>query len=269
MKNNHSCIICNNNKFKLISNEVRDSKNHKVIQCISCAHIQLTPLPSEKEYNKFYQNNSQMRNVGQTDKIEKLKALSIPDTIRRVKLIPKDVKKADVLDIGAGYGFFVEELILQGFNAKGVELSKIKVDYLNKKLKKQAIINTKFPKRINLPKQDIVTLFFMLEHVKNPITFCKKIKPLLSKKGLVIIEVPNANTLNHVLKKAGYSKIKIIHSQRYNLDNFSNWMLKNKPQIENPSFNLDGKSSFLNELYQKASIKFGKSDTLIALARVN
>ena len=56
------------------------------------------------------------------------------------KLIPKDVKKADVLDIGAGYGFFVEELILQGFNAKGVELSKIKVDYLNKKLKKQAII---------------------------------------------------------------------------------------------------------------------------------
>ena len=250
MKNNHSCIICNNNKFKLISNEVRDSKNHKVIQCISCAHIQLTPLPSEKEYNKFYQNNSQMRNVGQTDKIEKLKALSIPDTIRRVKLIPKDVKKADVLDIGAGYGFFVEELILQGFNAKGVELSKIKVDYLNKKLKKQAIINTKFPKRINLPKQDIVTLFFMLEHVKNPITFCKKIKPLLSKKGLVIIEVPNANnfliklnksyrsffwqrahisyftekTLNHVLKKAGYSKIKIIHSQRYNLDNFSNWI---------------------------------------------
>ena len=42
-------------------------------------------------------------------------------------------------------------------------------------------------------KYDVVILISVLEHVKNPISFLKKISSFLKKNGKIIIEVPNVN----------------------------------------------------------------------------
>jgi 2-polyprenyl-3-methyl-5-hydroxy-6-metoxy-1,4-benzoquinol methylase len=295
-KKKQKCTVCNNDKFTLISNLVRDSKNHQIIKCSFCTHIQLSPLPSSDEYKRFYETDLQMSNIGQTKRIYKLKQLSKSDTTRRADLICKLINNSKIiLDIGAGYGFFVEEMIKRGYCVEGLEISKEKLARMPKSLIPIITARSIEDRFIDAKKYDCVTLFFLLEHVLDPAVFCHKISKLLSSKGYLVIEVPNLiyplislnkgyrnffwqmahinyfkkEILNQILKKAGYQNIDFVYVQRYSIDNFINWIKRGIPQIANPSFEKSKKYPKLDKFYRSELINLGKSDTLIAIAQKN
>ncbi len=118
------CKICSSSKGTLLVNNVRDSKNYSVFECNKCKHVQLYPLPDWSNNKKYYDNNSQASWVRSNIDLEKTKKLLMFDTNRRADLVSSICNKTDkILEIGTGYGFFMEEMLNRGVEIDGIEIS--------------------------------------------------------------------------------------------------------------------------------------------------
>ena len=127
--NEFVCLLCRSSLYPdNVFDKLRDdsSDTFKVVRCSSCLHTQLFPLPTAKENRIFYETDSQTRNVlGEVD-FTFLKKQATVDTARRVSwlqsILPV-VENIQVLDVGCGYGFFVNALCKLGYQATGLDTS--------------------------------------------------------------------------------------------------------------------------------------------------
>lgn len=286
------CIICDNSKLTKISEKTRDSNKHSVMKCSKCSMVQLLPIPTDKDNQEFYNQGRQMKNIKEPTKISIIRKNQKSDTMRRADFVSKLLPpKSSILDIGTGFGFFLEEMKNRNYCPMGIEISKFTRETA-KKITGVKILDIDILKTSLKEKFDVITLFHVLEHIKEPVFFLKIIKSNLKKNGRLIIEVPNFDdlmvesneayrnfywqrahllyfnkkTLIHVVKKAGFLNCKINYEQRYSLNNFMNWIINNQPQIQQPSFIMMGNYQWLEDIYKSKLIKIGKSDTLILTA---
>ena len=287
-----SCILCNYPKLNVVSPRVRDSTKYKVIRCMKCGHVQIFPLPKKAEDKKFYDEDKQAKNIKYRINLTELKSKTREDTIRRINLIDKfTTEKGKVLEIGSGYGFFLEEAKKRRYKISGIEISNERRKY-SKKVTGVRPLDINLTEQIpNIGSFDTIVLFQVLEHVNDPIKFLKNLTKLLNPKGKVIVEVPNLNDfqlgfnkayskwywqrahihyftpqiLGKVLLRAGLKNAKIFGIQRYSIENMFSWKLTNKPQLNNPTYNLPIEYAWIEKYYKQYLEKNLKCDTLIAI----
>ncbi len=292
------CNLCTTREFELVKSELRDDKTrYKVYRCLSCGHVQLLPKPGEDEDREFYNKNLQDRSRAKEIDYEKMRLNNLYDSNRHVKLVREVAKDVNcrILDIGCGYGFFLNELHKEGYrNITGTELSTERRE-LALAHSPAAII----PFDVNKPDRDpgtfdLVTLFHVLEHMADPIGFLRNIRTLLAPGGIFVCEVPNVNellldackeyndfywirahlnyfnaaTLLDCMQKAGFDKVQIRFEQRYGLVNLCNWLTTGKPQIERPVFDIDDHYKPVESQYRLHLETIGRSDAVMAIARV-
>ena len=109
----------------------------------------------------------------------------------------------------------------------------------------------------NKEKYDIVSSFHVLEHVLNPIEFIQNCYNMLKPGGILYIEVPNQNNdllekseyyrnniwymkahisyftvpvIENILIQLGINKYTFYGFERYDYNNYLNWINENKPQ---------------------------------------
>lgn len=288
---NYNCAICKKKSLKIISKKVRDSAHHRVVKCDHCGLMQLSPMPSDTDNKNFYDHNLQTKNINAPSNLKTIKQKSVNDTKRRADMVSKYLRKSNtILDVGSGYGFFLQEMIDRGYDATGIELSK-EIRKASAKITKAKVLNLNLIKNHkNLSRFDCITLFHVLEHVNNPILFLKSLKEhLRNSNSKLIIEVPNSNdlllntcqkyrnfywqrahlfyfntkTLKKIVQKSGFSVINTLYIQRYGIKNLINWLTLGRPQIEKPIFQIDNTYKWLEEYYKNYLSNIGRSDTLI------
>ncbi len=292
----NSCIICNKYGFESLVSHGRDTKKHSVVKCKNCFHIQLSPIPTIDDEEKFYNRNLQQKNIHDVVSIKQLERKMNVDTERRVKFVSKlTSKKGRILEIGSGHGFFLEKMRKNGYDITGIEVSKEKQKIL-KKVTKAKIISTNINE--NTPEIgvfDTIVFFHVLEHMREPIDFVNKCRNMLKRKGKIIAEVPNYNDfqlklnnkyreffwqrahisyfspkiLKKVFQKNDFNDIEITGVQRYSIENLFSWKLTNKPQIENPIYNLDKNYNWIESFYKEKLEKSLKCDTIMIVAKKN
>ena len=286
------CIICNGNLKFIISNHVRDSKNHKVIRCSKCKHVQLNPVPSMEEDKIFYDNNLQEKNIHYNGSIKENRKKGLSDLSRRVEFVSKITpKNGKILEIGSGYGFFLEQMIKKNYDIVGIEVSKER-RVISKKVTKAKVLDVNIMSdEINLGKFHSIVLFHVLEHISNLEQFLQNMRQMLYQNGNVVIEVPNFDdyqipinyeykewnlqrahihyfnpkTIKFILQKNGFKKINIFGVQRYGMGNMFNWKINRKPQLENPLFEFKEGYEEIENNYKKYLEKNLISDTLIVI----
>jgi len=110
--------------------------------------------------------------------------------INLVKRIRRFRKQGDLLDVGAGIGFFLS-FAKRYFSVAGTEISAEGVQIAREKygidVARGEIENIDFNGR----KFDIITMHQVLEHVQNPHKTIDTCKSLLKDNGLLYISVPN------------------------------------------------------------------------------
>jgi len=198
------------------------------------------------------------------------------DNVTRRWNFMKDYSKKgmDILEIGCSTGFMLDHFTKEGLSVTGIELSDEFVPFLRKR--GYEIYNSldRLSKEKPNKKFDIITNYFVFEHIRNPFDFLKVSYELLRDGGWIIMEVPSATdpltslynipafeefywsiahhyyyrpkTIRFILDKLGYD-YKITPEQRYDLSNHIRWMTTGKP---------GGQSSFNHVFSRELSHKY-------------
>ena len=124
------------------------------------------------------------------------------DLIRDSRKLPPGGR---ILDVGCGKGEFVANLGDRGWQAQGVELSRIAADYAREKMEIE-VFNGEL-KDAGFPDGhfDLITLWHVLEHCHDPSGVLAETNRILRTEGRLLVSVPNFHSLQaRVMKNDWY-----------------------------------------------------------------
>jgi 2-polyprenyl-3-methyl-5-hydroxy-6-metoxy-1,4-benzoquinol methylase len=135
-----------------------------------------------------------------------------------------------LLDVGCGAGYFLDAARLAGWQVAGVELSEpasqVARTLLGLDVFTGALVEAAFPDGAF----DLVTMFEVLEHMRDPGATLREANRVLRQGGLLAVEVPNDMDAYRVaLSQAGnrWWVIPPVHLYYFNASTLSRWLLMN------------------------------------------
>lgn len=230
-----SCPICGGMSFSTLKKNDRYFMGIVTVGCNNCGLIQTNPRPDQAGLDNFYKNDYRKYYQGVTTPNSKYiqeynKGVRLADTVVFLQgFIKFQDESLSLLDIGCSEGALFSAL--RGANYKG-QLFGVE---LNESFGKYAATNNNAEVHSSLnmhdTKFDLVILNHVFEHILQPDSQLKDIQKILSEKGLLYIDIPDAesysklddlhlahlfhftsNTISRLLKNTGYQ---IIHIERY------------------------------------------------------
>ena len=211
------CPLCKSERFKTQVVEW----GLPVVKCVNCSLTFANPRPNAKGLDDFYQGYFPPESEGLWQ--EQMAGVFLKEGLYRIRefqaigLIEKK-KDLRVLDVGCGMGFFLDLMRQEGCATKGVEPSHDAVTHARVKLKLDVEEGLLESTKIQGP-FDIVTLWYVMEHVPNPHEILDQVSSLLAPGGLVIIRVPNQNVpIDRILSVLGLGKFFLMNPPRHLFD---------------------------------------------------
>lgn len=163
----------------------------KYWQCSSCGLLFLWPAPEPSFLHEHYQEYLSVDNEEVVAWGKEMTQVINNTAVSIEKLFPE---KGKILDIGCGYGFFLEEMKIRGWKVEGVELSKPAAEIARKKT--GATIHSCSVEDLQISSRyDVITLFYVIEHVADPLSILRSIRKLLAPGGILVLRYPNTTPL--------------------------------------------------------------------------
>lgn len=216
------------NKYDDLTKNIFGNKSYSIFKCTFCNCEFLNPQPNKNEIIKIYEEIYRQKKLSKVkarsaiskylvkkrNELIKQKEIStdklffwpliytFPEVILMCKDLTRNSSKS-VLDVGCGDGSLLL-LLKDVFGYKdlmGMDFSKRSVEICRKK----GLETTRSDLSTIKDKFDLITLIHVLEHIPNPSIFVKTLSKLLKKDGIIIISLPNANSLGKVLFNQGWS----------------------------------------------------------------
>lgn len=190
-----ACGLCHYRKTRLSYRK----NNYQYYFCSQCQTFFIHPFPVDKELNTYYKKFT--NSAPQQENMIRRRSKHIINQLN--KLSPFGT---DLIDIGCGYGFFLDEAKKKNLSVFGIEPAIKSFNYVKETLK-LSVANTNLKKFLknNQKKYDFVIYSHVLEHVKNPKRTINQLFKLLKPKGILYIEIPNVNSHQFYAEKENYT----------------------------------------------------------------
>lgn len=197
----------NSDNLELIPCEICESSDHKIltkesglniVKCRQCGLVFVNPRPNTEElqnfYSQYFSKDENMEEIENTAKIwQRAMSKMFANDLERINtyfpnLNPSDLK---ALDVGCGFGFFTKILKENGWQATGCDLSESALKYGREKLHLDLTLGDL--QEIPYAKEsfDVITAWFLLEHVQHPVKILGRAYELLKPGGIIAVRVPN------------------------------------------------------------------------------
>jgi len=213
MQKANPCFLCGSFEFRTIHQ--KDQWQYRC--CLGCSLVSLHPRPTPRQLIEYYQEylTDRPTDIGQW------KAMMRPVVTKSADLIASRSRTdgKNILDIGCGYGFFLGEMKSRGWNATGVEVSKTGRHYARRKWKVEVFSEPLEKLALQERSYDVITLFYVIEHVFNPIGLLMEVNRLLKPGGLILLRWPHTTPLVRILGPLS-RKLDLYHTP-YHLYDFS------------------------------------------------
>ena len=169
---------------------VKRTQNYSISRCSRCGDLFLTGFSGKgNRYSKDYFLDEYEKQYGKSylEDRSNIKKLGLG----RLKTIEKfNPEKGRLLDIGCALGFFVKLARDRGWDAEGIEVSDFAVDWAIKNLNIRVYRGDFLD--LNLESgYSAITIYFVLEHFKNPLMAVRKVYNLLKPGGVLAIAIPS------------------------------------------------------------------------------
>ena len=225
MEKHPYCILCHASNLR----KIYQKDKWRYLRCINCDLVSLYPRPSTEVLIDSYQAYLPLK----PDEISKWASMMEPVIVKSADLIETRLSplKGKLLDIGCGYGFFLNRMKSRGWQVEGIEISgpgrRYAMDKWNIHVYEQAIEHLCIPEN----SFDVVTLFYVIEHVHDPPELLKEVRRILKPGGLLLLRWPHSTPIIKILGPLS-KKLDLYHTP-YHLYDFS-------PRSINKLLNLTG-----------------------------
>jgi 2-polyprenyl-3-methyl-5-hydroxy-6-metoxy-1,4-benzoquinol methylase len=187
-----SCIGC----FHPSLADISGYKKAGLCECKSCGLVFSKKIPTKKELEEHY------------DKYERNDFLS-PITIKRYQELLDEFEKyrktGNLLDVGCGIGYFLEQAKIRGWKVYGTEFTDEAINICQNKeinMHKGVLTTSNY-----VEKFDVITSFEVLEHINNPMEEIGNFSALIRPGGLLYCTTPNFNSLSRRLLQQSWNNI--------------------------------------------------------------
>ncbi|MCX8117383.1 MAG: class I SAM-dependent methyltransferase [Desulfobacterota bacterium] len=187
------CPVCGEVAFHPLHKE----DGWQMVRCATCRFIYLNPRPTEEALFRFYQTYLP---EGQPS-VEDWKRMMGPVFKRAADLIERTKKGGRLLDVGAGFGFFLSEMKERGWDASGVELSQRAIDYARGVLGIDLQMGPLEKIGFKEDQFDVVSGFYVIEHLPRPMAFLREAHRILKPKGLLLLRYPHTTPIKDLLHR--------------------------------------------------------------------
>lgn len=188
MEENNKCDICNSKKFI----ELCVNDGARLVECVRCGHIFINPLPEKKLLDKLYSNEIYFQEKPEDE--ENIKFL----WKRRYKSIKNELskEKGNLLDVGCGKGFFLEEAKEDGWSIFGTEYSNHTAKYALDNYGINVFVGDLLHAKYGNNLFKVISFWHVLEHLFSPSVYIKEANRIMERGGLLVVESPNVGVLN-------------------------------------------------------------------------
>lgn len=240
--------ICARDQLEKVHDRTRDREDISVYRCNKSGaiflsgtdHIDISHYDAKAPTHSF---GTEKREIVNTN----------DDSLRRRKRFANLIRGKKWLDVGAGSGAVLDQLAPVAKEAMAVE-PQAQASATLEALGYKTYRRFEDVERDDL---DCITLFHVLEHIEQPLSVLKQCYQLLAAGGRVVIEVPHASdllirhfdssafknftfwsehlvlhtrqTLEALVREAGFNQIVIEGVQRYPVANHLHWLAEKRP----------------------------------------
>lgn len=173
-----------------------------IVRCGNCHSLYVTPRPTPEGLRSFYQKyyppdpsteeawGAQMHRIFRNSRLQILSYAS----------------HGRLLDVGCGPGYFLREFQGTRWEAVGVDLSDDVVQRARRRHGVDARSGDLISQRFAPDSFDAVTLFYLLEHVPDPLSLLQEVRRVLRPGGLLLIRVPDMEPLVRLHNLLGFPR---------------------------------------------------------------
>ncbi len=186
-----NCNICGTDNTAPVTTQ----NNYRFVKCLTCGLVYMNPRPElevlKSIYDTYHQRNGKDEYSWEVLMGDNFKSISS-------LLENKFPSRGRILDIGCGYGHFLKIMEWRGWKTEGIDPSPNTVSYARKE--GLNVVNTTIDEA-SLPESSFnaVTMFYVLEHLTDPLNALRKIHNLLAPGGALIIRVPHTTPVVRLL----------------------------------------------------------------------
>ena len=192
----------------------------QMVRCPSCQFIYLNPRPTIESLLRFYQHY--LPEEGSS--IRAWHRMMKPVFKRAANLLSRYKGKGQLLDVGSGFGFFLAEMKHRGWEVMGVEISQRAMDYAKNVF--GLMVQPGPLEKIGSPDNhfDVITGFYVIEHLPDPMTFLRECYRILKPGGLLLLRYPHTTPIKNLLRLFGIENC--LYDLPAHLSDFSPMMIQ-------------------------------------------
>ena len=173
---------------------------YRLLRCNDCGLKYIQPRPAWEAIKKLYSDERYYEEAG-TDGFNEDGSLKFPphksylcglilDEIEPYMRVPKP----RVLDVGCGWGHFLKTVKDKGWEAEGLELSRISADYVRERLGVNVLNGSLGEALFKAEDFDLVHIADVLEHMPEPFEALEEARRILRPGGIIVLKTPNAGS---------------------------------------------------------------------------
>jgi SAM-dependent methyltransferase len=189
------CNLCGMDEASLVATQ----NGYKIVKCVGCGLVYVNPRPLPDVLVNLY-NDYHSRD----GKNELTWSRLMGKVFQEVSVLinTKYPKRGAILDVGCGYGRFVEMMGTCGWSARGIEPSETPCAHARAKgldVERTVVEDAEFLDN----SFDAVTAFYVLEHLFDPMSALGRIFQFLKPGGMLVLRVPHTTPLVKMLALMG------------------------------------------------------------------
>ena len=191
-----NCPFCDSSESSLLE-RFGDKLQYTYVKCRNCSLVYHNPRPTYNEhfleaaYGRYFMYNP---DYDYTDEV----LFEFKDEVSEISKF--DTLRSAVLDIGTSMGAFLKAAQPVYKRVEGLEISEQMADFTEKKLGVK-VFRSQFEQFKPALKYSCIHMSHVIEHIPNPNEWMECAMELLEERGILVICVPNMNSLGRKFKR--------------------------------------------------------------------
>jgi SAM-dependent methyltransferase len=205
------CNLCQRDSTQLFLETPVDT----LVRCRRCGLVYVDPRPlaEEADYEEefFLHEYKDVYGVDYLSDRDNITRLARG----RLEAIEHYRQGGKLLDVGCAAGFLLDEARRRGWETRGVEVSRFASEYARRELNLDVFTGSLDAAKLPEQEFDAVVLYFVLEHLRDPLALLQEIHRILKPRGLLSVAVPNIAGLYFRLNRDAWIAERVHHQSHF------------------------------------------------------